>query len=134
MKLLLLLVVFGLLALLALTAIRSLKRRGVGRAWWATLFVCVVGGLVLGVWLNFLGYEAKPKTWVIGFPVAAAVFVWEKFGNGDEEHLVDYVAPAPLTFLILASNVVMLSLVAVYPVWLANTLWRFLHRNKAERP
>jgi hypothetical protein len=123
--------VLTLLGWLAFIAVCSLNRRGVGSGWWTALVGCVGSGFALGVWLGFFfEYQPEPKFRVIGCPVPVVCFVLEKDRDG-EEHWVDYVTPVPLFFA--TSNVVLLSIVSIYPVWLANTLWRFEDQKRTRK-
>jgi ABC-type xylose transport system permease subunit len=45
--------VLALLGWLSVSTVRSLRARGVGFPWWATLVGCVIVGFCLGVWFGF---------------------------------------------------------------------------------
>lgn len=124
-------VVLALLGGVSFVAVRSLKRRTVGLMWWTALVGCLVAGFALGVWLGFyFEYQPSPRLRIIGCPVPVVAFALEKSADG-EERWTDFVTPAPLLFA--ASNVFLFSVVSVYPVWLVNTLWRFV-RGRGKRP
>lgn len=85
----------------------------------------------MGIWFGFFfEYQPSPQLRVMGCPVPVACFALEKSAAG-EEHWADFVAPEPLPLFFAASNVLLLIFVSVYPVWLANTLWRFVRNRGA---
>ncbi len=109
------------LGLFSLIAVRSLLARGVGRWWWGTLLGSVLVAVALGAWFTFF-FEVVTRSGVrcIGFPFAWKLFVRFPGGHGAEwtrwRTFADFAA---LDMVLFAS-------LSVYPVWLANTLWRFM--------
>ncbi len=121
-------VALALLGWLSVVAVRSLRVRGIGWPWWSALGICLAAGFALGVWFGFFfEYQPSPRLRILGCPVPVVAFALEKSADG-EEHWTDFVTPAPLLFA--ASNVLLFSFVSIYPVWLANTLWRWVRRRR----
>jgi hypothetical protein len=126
-----LIIILALLGWLALSAVRSLWARSVGWPWWISLAACLVIGIASGIWFGFFfEYCPSPRLRVMGCPVPVACFALEKGADG-EERWTDFVTPVPLLFA--TSNVVLFSLVSVYPVWVAHSLWRLLRRADGHR-
>jgi hypothetical protein len=119
-----LIVVLALPGWLSVIAVRSLRARGVGWPWWSALVGCVVIGFALGVWFGFFfKYQPEPTFRVIGFPLPSACFV-QKMDIDGVERWIDYPsAPNAL------ADVLLFSFISAYPMWLANTLWRLVHRR-----
>jgi len=102
------------LALLAFLAARSLIQRHAGQSWVVALSLCLMGGFALGLWFTFLfEWPSDPAHRYIGFPLP-----WEMPGKGESERwrFWDFAA---LDMMLFTSF-------SVYPVWLANALWRFV--------
>ncbi len=119
---LIIIVVLGLLGWLAFLAVRSLKRRGVGWPWWAVLGVCLIIGLVAGVWFGYcFEYQPEPTLRVTGFPLPSALFVHKVDADG-VERWEDY----PIWFNAIL-DILLFSFVSVSFAWLANALWRLVH-------
>ena len=111
-------VLLALLATANLMIVRLLQRRHAGPAWWIPLSVAWMAGAALGLWGGFFfEYQAAPELRVFGAPVPASVSHLE--GPPGEQQWVHFITPAPLVFA--GSNVVILALLAAFPVGLV--LW-----------
>ena len=122
MGLLILIPVLAVLGWLALCAVRSFMARRVGWTWWTALAACLAIGIVSGVWFGFFfEYQPFPRLRIIGCPIPVVVFALETDADGNQ-CWTDFVSPVPWFFAI--SNVFLFSFVSIYPVWLANVLWR----------
>ena len=107
------------LALLSLLAVRSLMARGVARWWWTAFFVCIVVGIGSGVWFTFFKEEASSGLRCIGYPLPWDTLV--KPPNGSKGEWTEWKRMEYMAVL----DMLLFSSISVYPVWIANTLWRF---------
>lgn len=129
---LILIAVLALLGWLGLCAVRSLWAHRVGWPWWTALAVCLAIGFSLGVWFGFFfEYQPSPRLRIISCPVPVVAFALETDADG-KECWTDFVSPVPELFAM--SNVVLFSLVSVYPVWLANVFWRVALKRRSGWP
>ncbi len=102
-----------MLALCAILAARSLIARHAGRSW----VVALVIGLALGLWFTFsFEWPSQPEGTYIGFPLP-----WKYPGKGGIGTYISW------DFAVL--DMMLFTSVSVYPVWLTNTLWRFLRKR-----
>ena len=117
--------VIALLAFANFAFVRMFHRRRASAGWWVFLSAAWLVGAALGVWAGFFfEYQASPTLRVSGAPVPAAFFHWE--GPPGEEGWVDFITPDPLLFA--SSNVVILALLAGFPVGLA--FWVFQRKTR----
>jgi len=83
-----------------------------------------MGGFALGLWFTFafsIESPRYPPAREIGFPLA-----WDFPGKGGVARSRNW------DFAVV--DMMLLTSVSIYPVWLANTLWRFLRKRTQGTP
>ncbi len=109
---------------------RSLARRKAAWAWFVALGVCLVAGILLGIWFGFFfEYHLADDVRVASFPVPGAFFVLERYEDG-EQQWVDFIVPA--TWFVAFSNTMLFPLLTPIMIWTAHTLKELLSNRPKE--
>jgi hypothetical protein len=109
-------VVIAVLAFANRAIVRQFLGRQAGTGWWFALIGAWFVGAAVGVWSSFFfEYPLSPKTRILGAPVPMGAFHLE--GPPGKEQWADYINPN--AHLALSSNVILIALLAPFPVSLA---------------
>jgi hypothetical protein len=122
--------IIGLLTCIDVVIVRLFQRRHASKKWWGALVFVWLLGAGVGIWSSFFEWHPSPTLRVFGFPLVLAILRWE--GSPGNENWVDYVSSIP--HLVIGGNMLLLALLASYPVGLVFWLWgrRASVREKAE--
>ena|ERR1051326_634492 len=120
-----LVIVIAVLALscwLLFATFRRLRRRHAGRSWWFVFGSLALVGVVLGYRLAFhCEYQVSPTMRFVSFPIPLCFFHLE------DGQWVDFPTPEYVGYPGLVTNIVAVTALAVFPVFVASL---FSHRGQ----